>query len=50
MDELFLDSLKEQAQIFNIDIQDENPIRKYPSAKDLDKRFSRGIMSRRGDE
>lgn len=47
---MYLDSLKEQAKILNIDIDDEDTIKKYPSAKDLDKRFSRCMMSRRGDE
>lgn len=48
MDDVYLDSLKEQASILGIEIQDQENIKKYPSAKDLDKRWTRGIMSRRG--
>ena len=47
MDDLFLDSLKQQANILTIQVQDEDTIKKYPSSKDLDKKFTRGIMSRR---
>ena len=50
MDDIYLDSLKEQATLLEIDIQDEDTIKKYPSSKDLDKRWTRGIMSRRGEE
>lgn len=48
MDDVYLDSLKQQAIILGIDVQDDENIRKYPSAKDLDKKWTRGIMSRRG--
>ena len=50
MDDIYLDSLKEQASILGIEIQDEETIRKYPSSKDLEKRWARGIMSRRTEE
>ena len=46
MDDVYLDTLKEQAQILGMEVEDGG---KQTSAKDLDRKV-RGVMSRRGDE
>lgn len=46
MDDVYLDTLKEQALILGMDVEDGA---KQTSAKDLDRKV-RGVMSRRGDE
>jgi hypothetical protein len=50
MDDVYLDSLREQAQILNIIIEEEDNLKRYPSSKDLERRWTRNILSRRGEE
>jgi len=52
-DDVYLDTLREQAILLGISLNtgsEEDILKKYPSSKDLDKKFTRNILSRRGDE
>ena len=50
-DDIFLDSLRDQAMSLNISLNsEEEGIRRHPSSKDLDKRWSRNILSKRDED
>lgn len=49
-EDIFLDSLREQALSLNINLTEEEGIRRYPSSKDLDKRWSKNILSKKGGD
>jgi hypothetical protein len=58
-DDVYLDTLREQAislqmyngnGLLNAPGSDEDLLKKYPSSKDLERRWTRVIPSRRGDD
>lgn len=53
-DEIFLDSLRGQAMNMGIvisgDDKDEPVLNKYPSTRELERRWTRNLLSRRGEE
>ena len=49
-DDIYLDTLKQQALELGITLGEEEGLKKYPSSKDLERRWTRNILSRRGEE
>lgn len=53
-DDIYLDTLREQALnlgicLTNTQGTEEEILKKYPSSKDLERRWTRNILSRRGE-
>lgn len=52
-EDVYLDTLREQANSLGLSINggsEEDLLKKYPSSKDLERRLTRNILSRRGEE